>query len=171
MKAIAVLLLLLPLAALAGEAGYATRDVELRAEPAAGAKVLGSVQKGAKFEIVGEKGAWSQLAAGSLSGWTLSFYVMKGEPAAQTSLGTKLGEVWSLGTERRAETTATLGVRGLDEEQMKSAQFNAGELQKLEGYGLPASEAEAFAKRGQLAPQAVNYLPEPAFAAPAGPQQ
>src|SRR2546423_11044468 len=117
------------------EPGYATRDVELKAEPAGAAKVVGTLQKGAKFEIVGEKGAWSQVSSGGLSGqlsgWALSFYVMKGEPAAQVSMGTRLGEVWSLGTERRAETNATIGIRGLDEEQLKSAQFNAEELRRL----------------------------------------
>src|SRR3954470_23585063 len=106
-------LALLPCAVLAGEAGYTTREVELKAQPAGPAQVLGTLQKGARFEIVAEKGAWSQVTAGSLTGWGLSFYVLKGEPAAQVSVGTRLGEVWSLGTERRAETTATIGIRGL----------------------------------------------------------
>src|SRR6185295_18274595 len=137
------------------EPGYASRDIELKAEPAGAAKAVGTLQKNAKFDIVAEKGAWSQVSSGSLTGWALSFYVMKGEPAAQTSLGTKLGEVWSLGTERRAETNATLGIRGLDEEQLKSAQFNAEELKRLEALGESREAAEAFARRGKLVPQAV----------------
>src|SRR3954468_165652 len=80
------------------EPGYITRDVELKAEPVGASKVVGTLQKGAKFDIVGEKGAWSQVssagASGELRGWALSFYVMKGEPAAQVSMGTRLGEVW-----------------------------------------------------------------------------
>lgn len=154
-------LLAFPLAALGADPGYATRDVELKAEPSGNAAIVGTLQKGAKFEITGEKGAWSQLKAGSLAGWTLSFYVMKGEPAAQTSMGQRLSEVWSLGTERRAETTATIGVRGLDEEQLKSAQFNAEELRRLEALSLPKSEGEAFAKQGRLQQQQVNYFPSP----------
>jgi hypothetical protein len=152
------------------EAGYATRDVELRAEPAGAAKLLGTLQKGARFEITAEKGAWSRIASASVNGWTLSFYVMKGEPAAQVSLGTRLGEVWTLGTERRAETTATIGVRGLDEEQLKAAQFNAEELQRLEALSQSAAEAEVFARRGKLAPQAVNYLAPPPAAGMGQPQ-
>src|SRR5690349_6842205 len=96
--------LLACLPARGADPGYATRDLDLRAEPVAGAAVVGTVQKGARFEIVGEKGAWSNVAAAGVKGWALSFYVMKGEPAAQVSLGTRLGEVVSLGTERRAET-------------------------------------------------------------------
>jgi hypothetical protein len=172
MKALACVaaLCLLPAFALA-EPGYATRDVELRAEPAGAAKVLGTLQKGARFEITAEKGAWSRVASASADGWTLSFYVMKGEPAAQVSLGTRLGEVWTLGSDRRAETTATIGVRGLDEEQLKAAQFNADELQRLEAQGQSQAEAEAFARRGKLMPQAVNYLAPPAPAASMGQQQ
>ncbi len=115
MRRAAFLLALFPLAVLGGEAGFASREVELRAQPAGGAPVLGRIAKGAKFEIVGEQKAWSQVKAGELTGWTLSFYVMKGEPAAEVGVGRRLSEVWSLGTERRAETTATIGVRGLDE--------------------------------------------------------
>lgn len=150
-----------PLAALA-EPGYASRDVELKAEPAGTARVVGTLQKGAKFEIVGEKGAWSQVKAEGLSGWTLSFYVMKGEPAAQVSLGQRLGEVWTLGTERRAETSATLGVRGLDEDQLRAAQFNAQELRRLEALAVAAPEGEAFARKAALVPLKVDYLAPPA---------
>jgi hypothetical protein len=108
--------------------------------------------------------------SGELTGWALSFYVMKGEPAAQTSMGQRLSEVWTLGSDRRTETTATLGIRGLDEEQLKSAQFDAGELRRLEAFSLPKSDAEAFAKQGRLVQQQVNYFPPPAPAANAGQQ-
>jgi hypothetical protein len=116
------------------------------------------VPKGAKFEILGEQKAWSQVKSGTLTGWTLSFYVMKGEPAAPQRASRRFGELFSLGTERRAETTATIGIRGLDEEQLKAAQFNEQELKRLEALGLPKGEGEAFAKRGGLAPQKVDYL-------------
>ncbi len=131
--------------------------------------MVGKIAKGARFEILGDRGAWSQVSAGGVSGWTLSFYVMKGDPPAQTSLGTKLGEVWSLGTERRAETSAVLGVRGLDEEQLAAARFNGEELKKLDGFAQSKADAEAFARGGGLTAQKVDYLPAPAAAAQ-GPQ-
>lgn len=154
-------LLLAPGAALAAEPGYATRELELRAEPVSGAPVAGKVEKGGRFEILGERKAWSQVRAGSLTGWTLSFYVMKGEPAPEPRVGRRLSGLFSLGTERRAETTATIGIRGLDEEQLAAAQFNEQELNRLEAQRLPRSEGEAFAKRGQLVPQKVDYLAPP----------
>src|SRR5688572_18498852 len=111
------LLLCLPLAALGGEAGYMSREVELRVAPAGGSAVVGKVAKGEKLEILAEQRSWSQVRAGNQTGWALSFYVMKGEPAPERRVGRRLGELFSLGTERRAETTATIGIRGLDEEQ------------------------------------------------------
>ncbi len=150
--------------------GYATRDLELRSEPVGGSPVVGKLAKGAAFEITAEKGAWSQVSSGGLSGWTLSFFVMKGDAPAQASLGTRLGEVWSMGTERRVETTAVLGVRGLDEEKLASAQYNAAGLTKMESFAQSKAAAEAFARQGGLSRQQVEYLPAPA-AVPAGPQQ
>jgi hypothetical protein len=155
------LLLLLPGAAVAAEPGYASRDVDLRAEPLSGAPVTGRLEKGARFEILAEQKAWSQVKAGGVTGWTLSFYVMRGEPAQPARMGRRLGELFSLGTERRSETTATIGIRGLDEEDLKAAQFNEPELKRLEALGLPRSEGEAFAKRGRLEPQKVDYLSPP----------
>jgi len=142
----------------AGEVGYASRELELRAQPLSGAPVTAKLAKHTKFEILAEQKAWSQVKAADTTGWTLTFYVLKGEPAPQVSTGRRLSELFSLGTERRPETTATIGVRGLDEEQLKSAQFNEQELKRLEALGVPKSEGEAFARRAQLQPQKVDYV-------------
>jgi hypothetical protein len=154
-------LLLVCLPALGGEAGYTSREIELKAEPAGGARALATLPKGTKVEILGEHKAWSRVTAGSASGWTLSFYVMKGEPPAEVGMGRRLSEVWSLGTERRAGTNPTLGIRGLDEEELKAAQFNAEELKRLEALSLPRPEGEVFAKQGGLVPQPVQYFAAP----------
>lgn len=154
---LAIALLAAPLAAL-GETGYTTRELELRERPVSAAPLAGKVPKNAKVEILAEQKAWSQIRSGETTGWTLSFYVMKGEPAPAPSVGRRLGGLFSLGTERRAETTATIGIRGLDEEDLKSAQYNENELKRLESLGVPRAEGESFAKRGALVPQKVDYL-------------
>jgi len=158
-----MLLALLPLGAWGGEAGYATREVELRAEPVAGASVVATLAKGEKFEITGEEKAWVQVKSGSRSGWTLLFYVMKGEPPQGVSAGRTMSELWNLGTDRdKGQITSTIGVRGIDEEQLRAAHFNAEELRRLESLGLPKEAGDAFAKEGALAARQVNYLAEPA---------
>lgn len=146
----------------ASDPGYANRDIELRAEPVAGAQVVGTVQKGVKFEIVAEQKAWAQVKSGPLAGWTLMFYVMKGEPPQGVTAGRTLSEVWNLGTDRsRGQITSTIGIRGLDEEELRAAQFNAGEMKRLEALALPRQAGEQFAREGALAARPVEYLPGP----------
>lgn len=158
-----VALALLPLAARGGENGYATRELELRSDPVAGASVVGTLAKGQKFEIVGEQKAWVQVKAGERSGWTLLFYVMKGDPPQGVSAGRTVSELWTLGTDRdKGQLTSTIGVRGIDEEQLRAAHFDAEELRRLEALGLPKEAGDAFAKQGALTARPVNYLPEPA---------
>lgn len=154
---LALALLAAPLAAL-GENGYTTRELELRERPVSAAPLAGRVPKNAKVEILAEEKAWTRVKSGDLTGWTLSFYVMKGEPAPAPSVGRRLGGLFSLGTERRAETTATIGIRGLDEEDLRAAQYNEPELKRLESLGVARAEGESFAKRGRLVPQKVDYL-------------
>lgn len=154
-------LLLASLQAAAGEAGYLTRDVELKAEPAQGAPVVGRLAKDTDVEVLAEQRAWAHVKSGATSGWMLAFYVMKGQRAAPTGLGKRLSEVWSLGTERSAATSSTIGVRGLDEEDLRSARFDEQALERLDAAALPADEATRFAKEGGLVPRRLDYFPAP----------
>lgn len=152
---------LAPAGAAAGEPGYLTREVELKAAPSHSAATLARLPKDSRVEVLLDQRAWAQVKAGSVSGWTLGFYVMKGEPAASAGLGKRLSEAWSLGTERSTATSATIGVRGLDEEDLKSAKFDEHELRRLEGLTMSPSEATRFAKQGGLVVQSLGYFPPP----------
>ena len=155
-------LVLLPLGAWGGEPGYATREIALRAEPVAGASVTATLAKGEKFEITGEQKAWVQVKSGERSGWTLLFYVMKGDPPQGVTAGRTMSELWNLGTDRdKGQITSTIGIRGIDEEQLKAAHFDAEELRRLESLGLSKEAGDAFAREGALSPRQVNYLAEP----------
>jgi len=163
MKVLAFLLLAaLPMPAWTGETGYATREIELRAQPAGGSAIAGKVPAAQKFEIVGEEKAWVRIQAGALNGWTLLFYVMKGEPAQSVSAGRTASELWNLGTDRsKGQITSTIGVRGIDEEQLKAAHFNAEELKRLEAQLVAKEAGDAFASEGGLVARKVADLPEP----------
>lgn len=157
--------------ALAGESGYLTREVELKAAPSQSAGLVARLAKHTKVEVLVEQRAWAQVKSGETTGWMLSFYVMKGEPAPQVSWGRRLSSAWSFGTDRKVNTSATIGVRGLDEEDLKSAQFDEVELKRLEGLSLAPAEGERFAGQGSLVPQRLEYLPPPAAPAAAELQQ
>jgi len=160
MKSRFLLLLWFLSAAAVADTGYATREIELRAQPVAGSQVVGTLPKGARFEIVGESKAWAQVKSDSGAGWTLLFYVMKGEPPQGLSAGRTVSELWNMGTDRhKGQITSTIGVRGINEEQLKSAHFNAEEMKRLEALQTSPQAGESFAKAGGLAPRKVDYLP------------
>jgi len=55
---------------------------------------------------------------------------------------------------------ATTGVRGLNEEELKNAQYNEVEVVKLESYTQSPAQGQQFAKIGGLNPLKLSYLPE-----------
>jgi hypothetical protein len=166
--------LLLAARAVAGETGSAARDLNLLEEPRPEARVVGKLAKDGRFELVRRERFWSLVSASgpnTQQGWVQSFYLTWGE-AASGNGGTAsrgLAEIVTFGAKRNGNVTATLGVRGLDEEQLKSAQFNAEELKRLEGYGAAPATATRFAGEIPLQAQKLDYLPAPA--AGAGPAE
>jgi hypothetical protein len=56
---------------------------------------------------------------------------------------------------------AVAGLRGLNEEELKLARFNPGELLLLDRYASDRVDAERYAREVGLRPQSVAYLPNP----------
>jgi len=157
-----VLVLLIMLggpAALAADSGWATRDLEIREAPKGDAKAVGRLAKGGRYELVSEQAAWTQIRVQGLRGWVLSFYLMPGPSPAERSVGQSVSEFVALGTDRRPQSNSVIGIRGLDEEQLRSAQFNDAELKRLESYSQPAGAGGAFAAEARLQRQRVDEIP------------
>lgn len=135
------------------------RDSELRAEPRLGAPVTGKLASGASGEALARQGVWVQVRSGETSGWLYSFNVRFGAPAASGGAsggGAVLGRVF--GPRQRVNVTATIGIRGLEEEDLKQARFDGGQLQQLDGFAASREQAEAHAAEHGLAATRVEYL-------------
>lgn len=134
------------------------RDSELRAEPRLGAAVTGKLASGASGDALARQGVWVQVKSGETSGWLYSFNVRFGAPAASGASGggAVLGRVF--GPRQRVNVTATIGIRGLEEEDLKQAQFDGGQLQQLDGFAASREQAEAHATEHGLAGTRVDYL-------------
>ncbi|MGE0558634.1 MAG: hypothetical protein AB7E73_15255 [Burkholderiales bacterium] len=135
------------------------RDSELRAEPRLGAPVTGKLASGASGDAQARQGVWVQVKSGETSGWLYSFNVRFGSPAASGGAsggGSVLGRVF--GPRQRVNVTATIGIRGLEEEDLKQAQFDGGQLQQLDGFAASREQAEAHATEHGLAATRVEYL-------------
>ena len=59
---------------------------------------------------------------------------------------------------RRTSVTSTIGVRGLEEEDLKQATFDAGQMRLLDQYATSKEAAEQGARAAGLAPARVEYL-------------
>ncbi len=150
--------LLLPLVSIAAETGSAIKADVLRAEPYADAKKTGDMNRGEQVEILGKKGAWLKLKTAQSGGWVRLLSVKRGAASG----GNQLGGVLEIASGRAGtgKVVATTGVRGLNEEELKSAKYNEAELKKLESYTQTPDQGRQFAKIGGLKAVKFNYLPE-----------
>lgn len=140
------------------------RDSVVRAEPRADAAVVTNLARGATGEAVARQGAWVQIKSGATTGWLYSFNVRFGAAGAGEGGGggSALGRLF--GPRQKVNVTATLGIRGLEEEDLKQARFDGGQIQALDGFAAGRDQAQAHAGRAGLSAARIDYLTEPAAA-------
>lgn len=143
---------------LAGEAGTVIKSSELKAKPFNDASNISVLEASSSVEIISRQGAWMQVKASKGgSGWVRMFNI-RTEAGKQASDGgmDKLGKMYKTGSSGSAVTT---GIKGLSAEDLKLAQPNQAELQKMNNYRSNGSDTRQFAQQGKLNPQHVEYLP------------
>ncbi|HZP88200.1 MAG TPA: SH3 domain-containing protein [Burkholderiales bacterium] len=147
---------------LAQESGSALKADELRAEPFADAKTLGKINKGDALTILNRQGGWYQVKVSSQTGWVRMLSVRRGQ-GGQRDVGQEIGAVAGVATGRAGtgQVVSTTGVRGLSEEDLKHAKFNANEIAKAEANAVSAEEGKAFAAKAQLESRSLSFLPDP----------
>ena len=145
------------------------RDSVVRVEPRADAAVVTNLARGATGTAVARQGAWVQVKSGATTGWLYSFNVRFGAAGGGTSDGAGGGSVLGrlFGPRQNVNVTATIGIRGLEEEDLKQARFDGGQIQALDGFAAGRDQAQAHAGRAGLSAARVDYLAEPAAAADA----
>jgi uncharacterized protein YgiM (DUF1202 family) len=146
-------------AAWAADPGTVTRAESLREKPFADAKVVAPLTSGAKVDIVTRNGGWYQVKAGAKTGWVRMLSVRRSAAAGGSSI-TGLAGVAS-GRSGTGTVTTTTGVRGLDAQDLATADFNEEQVKKAETLRVTGAAATAFAKQGKLATRDVQPLPAP----------
>lgn len=135
------------------------RDSPLYAEPRLDASQVAQLKTGATGEVIGKQGAWLNIKAPEASGWLFSFNVRFPSQHAGTGdsgAGSAAGRVF--GPRRNVSVTSTIGIRGIGEEDLKQANFNADQMKLLEGYAATKQAAEEKARGSGLAPVSVEYM-------------
>ncbi len=155
---------LLTASALAKDVGTIRSNVDLMAAPYSDAKTAGNLSANAHVDVLERRGAWVHVTTADKNGWVKLYQVRIGEgPEKQGSSG--LTQLWSAGQTGRSGTqgiVATTGIRGMSAEQLKQAQPNPKEVEKLEQFKANDAQAHALAQSGGLKDREVAALPKPA---------
>lgn len=147
--------------------GQMLRDDNLRASASATSAVVGKAAKGSQVEVLTRKGGWTQIRAAGKTGWVRLLSVRAAASEGDTT--SDLGGVVSLTRKREpGKVVAVAGLRGLNEEELRSAKYDAQELKRLDSYGVSLAEARGFAADAGLTSRSVGYLPGPQREQPAG---
>jgi hypothetical protein len=155
----ALLWLLLQSAAMAGESGTALKADAIRAEPFGDAKQVAKLATGDKVDILKKDGGWLQVKSAKGKGWVRMLSIRKGDAKKGSGTGAGLLAL-SSGRAGTGKVVATTGIRGLNEEELKAARFDAKELQLAESYAVKKADAQKFAKQGKLVARPFGYLPD-----------
>ena len=148
-------------AVLAAEIGYTYRDTELKSKPFTDASTVVTLPEKTPVEILVRKGAWMQVKQqdGKARGWVRMLSIRLGSAGKKPSNGSLLTLI-GIGNRPKPQTTATVttGVRGFSEEDLKTAEPNPKELEKMEGLAVSEDQAKQFASEGNLSPHTVSYF-------------
>lgn len=74
------------------------------------------------------------------------------------AMGTRPQSAGALGT---GQIVSTAGIRGLDEEQLKAAKYDAAQISELDSQTVSAAAARNFAAQAGLRSRPIAYLPDP----------
>jgi hypothetical protein len=142
----------------AQEAGYAIRQTEIKQEPYSDAANAGTLPERAQVKIVARQGGWLKIESASGAGWVRLLAIRTGATdGAGGDSGLK--QLFNVARSGSSGTAVATGVRGLDKEQIRNAQPNIAELQRMERFAATQADADRFASSSRLVGQAIDYLP------------
>lgn len=140
--------------------GTLLRDESLRSQASATAPVTARVSRGTAVDIVTRRGGWLQVRTARAEGWVRLLSVRAGQGG---SGGAGLGDMVGVATRRSdpSRVVSVAGVRGLSEDQLRQARFDADELARLDNHTATLPQARSHASRAGLASVNVPALPRP----------
>jgi hypothetical protein len=133
------------------QSGTTTKPAELRATPFADGKLVATLPPNAKVDVIKRVGGWYEVKAatgqtGFVRMWLLRFST---QASGASALGQNVAVLQS-GRASSTYTTATTGVRGLSEEELKNAQPDPEAVKALDALAVTPDDARGYAKKGKL---------------------
>ena len=170
-----LMILVTPVGA-ADDQGIIVRMAPVHTDASSVSARIGQIPAGSKVSIFSRKGGWKEIFSEekALIGWVRSYQVREGDftPSATVetkadsrgflsglaSFSRKASGFFSSDSSSTSSGTATIGIRGLSEAEIKSAVADFEELEKMRGFGSNRSRMSNFTSQGQLRSQTVKHI-------------
>ncbi len=142
--------------------GTVVRATELKDKPVANARTLKQLAAKSAVTIVDRQGGWLRVTAQGQQGWVRLLHVST-QPAGASGKTNDLEAAKRIATGRAGggNIVATSGIRGLNEEQLRTAAANPEDLKRLDGYAATEAQASDYARRHGLAARRVAFPKAP----------
>lgn len=148
---------------MAATPGTVVRATELKDKPAVEAKTLKKLVPQTTLSVLDRQGGWLRVSAQGQQGWVRLLHVSTQPPGARAGSAQDIDAAKRIATGRAGSgnIVATSGIRGLNEEQLRTAAANPEELKKLDSYTATDAQASDYARKQGLAPRRVDYPAAP----------
>jgi len=144
--------------ACAEQTAYAVRSTEIKQQPYSDAATVARLNENASVSIVSRQGGWVRISSRAGNGWVKMLSLRGGSTATRRG-DSGLQNLFNIGRTGSSGITVATGVRGLSEEDLKHAQPDPHELEKLQNYAVNKARAEKFAREAKLKSLPLDYLP------------
>lgn len=137
------------------QSGVARRTTALRKTPFRDAASLAVLAAGDAVEIRHRKGGWYKVSSAATVGWVRMLDISRTQSTADRL---DLAAVAALASGRAGtgQIVSTTGIRGLGEEALKLARFDAAGLATLETFTVRPGALKRFARNGKLTARTVE---------------
>ena len=148
----------------AGTEGETSRATDLQAAPRPDGQTIRALAASTGLLVFERQGGWYRVSVGNDRGWVRMLHVTRTAGSGYASAGSELATVAAIATGREGmgNVAATTGIRGLNEEALKTAEPDMARLQELDSHGVSRTEAAQVAVREGLTSRTIAYLKQPA---------
>lgn len=156
-----IFLFLIPLSAdtAALITGMVFIDTDLVDNPSNSGKVIENLNAKTSVTVQQRQSRWTQVATATNTGWvpTLTIRIVSATQQSNVDGATDVVTERLSGTNRKT-VVATFGIRGIDEESLKSGKISEEQLALLKSYQVSQNQTTSFAKQAGLKAKKIDYF-------------
>jgi len=136
-------------------------DIKLMDTPSHNGETITTLAADSVITIEQRQGSWTKVATTEYTGWVPTLTIRIKSVVTREDFKAAAVEVSDkIEDETNTQVVATMGIRGLDEEELKQAKFNKKQLALLESYYANKKQLTAFSQAGELKPKDIAYIGE-----------